>query len=822
MIKRTMCALSLSFLLGIRFGDKVEWQMLLLFLLLLGCMGAGLFSLREQIKAGAPMRLLLCICLFLVGAVHINTMQAVRVELEEALSEGEQITVLGKVSRKEEQISLKPHNDRQYIYYLTDTQVLRKNKIYPSYGILIYSSNGQYQSGNLLQIDGRYASFQISRNQGNFNEKEYYQSKKWEFRVYAESEQLILAEENHYLLFLTRLRQKFAGVFAKTMNEEDAGVMANLTLGEKDMMQPEIKELYQRAGISHILAISGLHVSLFGVGALKFLQKLGCPKKLAALSAAGVVYSFGLLCGMEVSTGRAVGMFLLMMAAQFLGYSYDSLTALSLLAMVQLWENPFLLQNVGFLFSYSAVLGVTVAAKIVKDVQKEKIQGQQKRHKKERQHVEQTVHDLDDSCLQKGKAFALNVRQSIGSGMKDTLLVSVCIQLTTLPLSLYFYYEMSSYSILVNLCILPFLGALLFLGVAGGFLGLINPVLGKLVLTPAGWMLAINKAICSGCLKLPAATFIAGKPELGWLFLFYGSLILCLYFVWRRRKMCYLIGVGLTLLCLLFVRERAQFEINVLDVGQGDGCLIQTDAGESFFVDGGSSDVNQVGKYRILPFLKSKGIRSVRGWIVSHADADHISGLEEILKQGYPVETLLLAEGMVRDLAMEQLVQLAKQADCEILYLKPGMQFGTKDTIFTVLAPQCEEGLQGTDRNANSLVVAVNHLKFRGIFTGDIGIEQEQKLLETGELEHYGIAEIDFYKAAHHGSNGSNSQAFLEAVSPTMTVISCSEKNSYGHPGKEALERIRNIGSRIFCTMQQGQIRIWPQGDGIRVWTYLP
>lgn len=822
MIKRTICSLSLSFLLGICFVSKMGWQALALFLLLLGCMGIGLFALREQIGAGAIVRLLLCISLFLAGAARAHTMEAVRTELEEALSEGEVITVLGQVSRKEEQISLKPQSKRQYIYYLTDTQVLWENRFFSSYGILIYSSNGQYQPGNLLKIDGRYEPFQISRNQGNFNEKQYYQSKKWEFRVYAESEQLILAEEDRYLLFLRSLRQKFASVFAKAMNEEDAGVMANLTLGEKSMMQPEIKELYQKAGISHILAISGLHVSLLGMGVLKLLQKLGCPKKSAVMAAAGVVYSFGLFCGMEVSTRRAAGMFVLMMLAQFLGYSYDSLTALSFMAMVQLWENPFLLENVGFLFSYSAVLGVTVAAKIIKDVQMERRQERQKKQAKDKKGTEKAVCNQNVFWIQKGGAFVGHMLKHIRNRIQDTLLVSLCIQLTTLPLSLYFYYEISPYSILVNLCILPFLGIVLFLGIFGGLLGIVNPVLGELILTPAGWMFAINKMVCRGFLKLPAATVIAGKPELSWLFLFYGSLVLCLYLVWRRRKMRCLIGVGLAFLCLLFVRERPQFEINVLDVGQGEGCLIQTDAGESFFVDGGSSDVDQVGKYRILPFLKCKGVRSVRGWIVSHADADHISGLEEILQQGYSVETLILAEGIVRDSAMERLVTIAQQAGCEILYLRPGMQFGTADTRFTVLAPQSGEELQGTDRNANSLVMAVEHQEFTGIFTGDIGTEQEQKLLETGVLERYGISEIDFYKAAHHGSNGSNSQAFLEAVSPVMTVISCGEKNFYGHPGKEALQRIQGAESRIFCTMQQGQIQIRPQRDGIRVWTYLP
>lgn len=112
---------------------------------------------------------------------------------------------------------------------------------------------------------------------------------------------------------------------------------------------------------------------------------------------------------------------------------------------------------------------------------------------------------------------------------------------------------------------------------------------------------------------------------------------------------------------VLLLREKPQFEINVLDVGQGDGIFIQTEEGEHFFVDGGSSDVKQVGAYRILPFLKAKGIASVKGWMVSHADQDHISGLVELLEEGYPIEYLIVADGMVRDEASKELLHMAKK-----------------------------------------------------------------------------------------------------------------------------------------------------------------
>ena len=148
------------------------------------------------------------------------------------------------------------------------------------------------------------------------------------------------------------------------------------------------------------------------------------------------------------------------------------------------------------------------------------------------------------------------------------------------------------------------------------------------------------------------------------------------------------------------------------------------------------------------------------------------------------------------------------------------MEFGSGELSFTVLAPG--KKTDSADRNAASLSLLVEYRTFSGIFTGDIGSEQEKALLENNCLEGYGIKNVDFYKAAHHGSNYSNSQEFVEELSPKMTVISCAKKNSYGHPGEAAVGRLRSVGSQVFFTMEQGQIRIQPEGTDVRVWTYLP
>ncbi len=828
MIRRTACCLCLSLALGILYGKGREWWLVVGFFLLVAYMAAAMIRLRENARSAACVRALLCICLFSAGFVRVQAQQAVRDELEAVLSDGENITVQGEISRKAEgnlqekraaaagavqgkatisegisrsgEVSRQPESfeQTQFIYYLTNTRVFSGGKSYPSYGILIYSQDGRYQPGNYLQITGSYAPFQISRNEGNFNEKQYQQSRKWEFKVYADSLTLLSSRSNQYKVFLAELRQRMQEVFLVHMEPVNAGVMANMVLGEKSLMDTEIKDLYRDAGISHILAISGLHVSLLGMGVFGLLHKFGCSRKCSAFICACAVCSFGIFSGMETSTVRAVIMFVLLMAAHICGRSYDSLTALSLSAAVQLWENPCLLWYAGFLFSYGAVLGVVVVWKTFKEAGKERLEDEQREWERR------------SRTFWQKKVIAL----------KDTFCVSACIQLVTLPLSVYFYYEIPPYSVLTNVCVLPFMGVLLSLGILGGILGGIFPFIGAVILKPAGWLLAFYEFVCRLFGKLPWANFIIGRPSLEMVIIYYVILVVCLYFIWRLHKKYYLLAIFLVLVCLLFVRGKAQFEIDVLDVGQGDGIFIQNDNGACFFVDGGSTNVKEVGKYRILPFLKSHGIRTVKGWIVSHGDADHISGLLEVLQQGFPVENIILSRFMVHDEAWESLLREAEGAGCNILYVSPGMQFGSGALVFTVLAPEGAGIGNNAGRNALSLSLLLEYQGFRGVFTGDIAAEQERELLMKSSR--YGIRQVDFFKAAHHGSNHSNSRELLEVLSPKMTVVSCAKKNTYGHPGKEAVARMRDVGSRVYFTMERGQICIRKADRDVRVWTFLP
>lgn len=516
----------------------------------------------------------------------------------------------------------------------------------------------------------------------------------------------------------------------------------------------------------------------------RLLKKGGMGFLLSGICAGSLLVVYALLVGMGTSVTRAVGMFMLLLLANVLGRGYDLPNALGVLAFCLLWQNPYLIWDAGFEFSFAAVLGIACVGKSI--------------------------------CFPEGKR---------GATFKK-LFVGVAIQLTTLPLVAWHYYEVPLYATIINLLVLPVMGIVLTTGLIGGLAGVVASHLfgmaagyrlAAVLLFPAEKILHLVTVVCKWGSSLPGAVQIVGRPDLWQMVVYYAGLAALSIFFARRKETgrpTQFWAVAAGLLMLLFWRGNGGMELFVLDVGQGDASFFQTESGYTVFVDGGSTDVRKVGKYRILPFLKYHAVREVDYWLVSHTDADHISGLCEILEEGYRIRHLVFAEGIVADETLDGLLTLAEKNGSAICYLKEGDILHLGGAQIEVLSPL--SGRTYTDKNAASMVFRYEEGAFSGIFTGDIASEGERALAEQGRLK-----PVLFYKAAHHGSNYSNSSEWLEQLSPELAVISCGEGNYYGHPGTQAVERMRAVGAQVYDTKDVGQIRIAYDRRGFFLTTYL-
>jgi competence protein ComEC len=277
---------------------------------------------------------------------------------------------------------------------------------------------------------------------------------------------------------------------------------------------------------------------------------------------------------------------------------------------------------------------------------------------------------------------------------------------------------------------------------------------------------------------------------------------------------------GLILICTL--RVHSPLEITMIDVGQGDCHFMILPDGRSMMIDCGSSDVTDVARYRVIPYLLSEGCDCIDYAVVTHTDADHINGYEQMLSAkdsaDVRIGTLIMPDIDDRDEAYDRLVSLATGKGVQIRKIHAGDTFEIDGMRFNCLNPAL--GGVYTDANATSVCLDISYMGFRALYTGDAEgegeREMEDRLRSSGMSGGYTLL-----KCAHHGSENSTSEDFLTLVRPQITFISAGVDNRYGHPHRELLERIEKTGSRVYVTKDLGAVQMDTDGKRIRIKSYI-
>lgn len=732
---------------------------------------------KAVFAAGLPL-------LFFLGMFCMCRESTFRQNYLDRMQDEQQVRLAGRVTRIEEKT-------RCFYYYLTDCTISLSEQHMQTNDVIAYVSSDEYSIGQILTVEGTISLFDVATNEGAFDARQFYRSQKIDFGIWVERVIAVRGKPDRYRMFLENIRQRLKNNIGSCM--KDGGVLSAMILGEKSGLDAEVKSLYQKAGISHILAISGLHVSFLGMGLYRILRhRLRRTYWMSATITAAVMLSYAIMTGNGVSTLRAVGMLCIYLIADILGQNYDMLSALGAMILVLLWKNPFLIGYSGFAFSVAAVLGVGAGQEVILKYAK--------------------------VCAgkQKEDTQAENVLKQKWKEQREGLWISLSIQLFTLPLVAYHYYEIPVYAMILNLFVLALVKYLMELGVLGAVSGLLSCGIAKWIFVPCGWILWGYEKLCRLFVGFPGAQYITGKPDMWQMIIYYTGLAVILFMLYRKvqlaegickRKKQRLTGaayifVPLAMLFLVLIwPQKKSFEIDFLDVGQGDGIYLCTGDGVATFVDGGSTDVKNVGQYRILPFLKAKGVRKISCWFVSHTDADHISGLEEVLASGYPVERLLFAEAVKGKEKTKSLAKLAEKAGTVVQYMEADETLYSKNAAIRCLYPQAM--VQSEDINEQCLVFCYEEGDVKALFAGDISSEIEKKILERKRIEH-----VQIYKANHHGSRFSNGEEWMQVLHPQITVASAGKNNRYGHPSVEACDRIRASGSTFYCTTEYGRIRV--------------
>ena len=658
------------------------------------------------------------------------------------------------------------------------------------------------REGMHVRLEGMLVLPEIPRNPGQFNRRIYESGKKIDF--YLENPTVLEVKEQRsgvrevVEIWKTEMMNRCEKIYP----DEEAGILEAMLFGEKSELSGDIKELYQAAGISHVLVISGLHISLLALAVAGVLRRLGFPMPVWVILSVGVLAGYGILIGQPTTAVRALLMFFVLQGARLLGRSYDLLSALAFAGILMLLDNPDLILDGGCRLSFCAVIGVgwyvSEKNKIFRSI------GEKEKRKN------------------RGKGG----KGSNAGAILENIRAGWYLWLFTLPVMLDTFYQVSVVGILWNLVAIPLLPVIIASGGLGVVLAGWNIFLGSLAGSPAYGMLQLYQEIGNISEKLPVGMWTPGqpsKPVIAGYYLVIFLLVLVEKQLIKREKRWKIRKIfpgmelcSMLLLLLLMAHPWQQREkITFLDVGQGDASLLQS-GGQTLLLDGGSTSQKNVGTYVILPYIKQQGISCLEAIVLTHTDQDHINGVIEVLEEGkkgwLTVKNLMYPYWMEGTEQGKQLKKLAEEAGASCRKIRAGDRLTIGKAEAVVLYPKEQEKI--AEPNAGSLVLFWKWEGVRAMFTGDLPEEKERELLQN-------LPDCEILQVGHHGSATSTCREFLEQVQPSLAVISCAMKNRYGHPSPDTVDRLKKTGCEIRYTMRSGAITIRKRGREILVTEYL-
>ncbi|MFU1792702.1 ComEC/Rec2 family competence protein [Paenibacillus azoreducens] len=649
-----------------------------------------------------------------------------------------------------------------------------------------------------------------------------------------------------------RLRTVLGDKIEQIFQEPHAGYMKGLLIGMKDDIDPETYSQFSQLGLTHILAISGMHVAVY-VGSLLFMLSLfKVSRERSLLVVMLLIPLYVLLSGVSPSVVRAGIMSIIGLYAARKGWLKDGLNVLAAAALLMTLWNPYYLLNVSFQLSFLVTAGLMIYIPLMNPLLR---------------------------FLPKRIAAAAGV--------------TLVAQLVSFPLTIYYFNQFSLLSFTANFALVPLITLFtLPFGAGALILGLIWLKAGKM----AGWLIELQNDVIFKLIRFmngyPQFVMIWKSPSLIWIIAYFILLYLLLYLAGKlmgdrktrlpiqreadetaeldgirkvtsgkkltlaaNRTRAAFVGIMLGFIFLLYWEYRpASYYgaglVQFLDVGQGDGILITTPEGRNILVDGGGTvsfrrpqdawkerkKPFEVGAKVVVPLLKQRGVHHLDAVIVTHADQDHAGGLQAVLEQ-IPVKAFMFNGTLSGTKAFEKLMKTALGRNIPVYAVHQGMKLQPdKHTEMMFIAPESEAVEQEEvpivkDQNHISVAFLLTMNGARLLFTGDMDKAAEENILSLADSHQAGAVQgvsaagafvlpeggIDVLKIAHHGSKSSSGDSWLDYWRPKAAVISAGVNNLYGHPHAEVMQRIEDQGSELYRTDRSGEVQMLIHPGGIQI-----
>ncbi|WP_413308650.1 DNA internalization-related competence protein ComEC/Rec2 [Bacillus sp. 1P10SD] len=638
-----------------------------------------------------------------------------------------------------------------------------------------YLQNKSFFS-RVCKVSGSLKKPVVAKNPNGFDYRSYLSNKRiyWILETSENPLQQCTPIRPSLLVMVKQLRFTGTRYLTDHFPIEIASLSAALIFGDRSLLNPDLLGNYQKTGIVHLLAISGLHVSLL-IGVVFYLGlRCGVTRQWMTNVLLVAIPVYVILTGSSPSVIRAgLMIFLVLVTTKWKNrLKLLPIDAICLAFIVFLFFDPLIIFDVGFQLSFSVSVAIIMSAS--------------------------TIYSFYQHSL---------VRM---------LVTSVISQLAAFPFLLYHYFELSLVGIIANMLYIPlfsfvYLPGLYFLFVVQLLFSNTPSILINIFIK----IISFFNELIDYAAKIPFGSFIPGRPTL--IFLIMDTLIILAIFCnWEHitsskgKRRLILLSILLFTLQMGSNRFNPYGEVTMIDVGQGDCILIQLPFRKgTILIDTGGTmqypveewrqraNPFEVGKDVVVPYLKGKGITKIDKLILTHGDIDHIGGSFSILNE-LKVKQILIPSVIDPSDTELDIIKIAKKKGIPVIKVAAGDYWNMGGFEFYILSP--ERNFAG-ERNSGSIAFFSRIGGRNWFFGGDLDKEGEEKIIKR-----YPHLTIDVLKAGHHGSKTSSAELFIQQVKPKTVLISAGEKNRFGHPHQEVLDRLKEVNATIYRTDLQGAI----------------
>ena len=669
-----------------------------------------------------------------------------------------------------------------YVINVLKTQFPEGSEWGQHYKIRVYGdkTSEELMHGQEIEADIRLYEFPEKRNPHEFNYGSWLHQQ--QITAHGKLDSLLATTQKNGFGW-GQLRTSIQNNVDHLFSKKHAPLVKALVLGNKEELTPETKKEFSRAGLSHIMAVSGLHVGFIVAPfwlIIPFLWNTGKGKWAGLLFLTLLLTGYAGLTGFSASVSRASLMAWLLTYGRLFHKVRNSINLASIAAIILLFINPNQLFDVGFQLSFCAVFIILL---IMPEAQR-----------------------LIPQKFRYGKTGSL----------LTIIVVSIVVQAGLFPLLVYYFGEFSVIGPIANALVVPLLSITVPVALLFSILSPIDIIATETAIMPIEFAFDWIHGVASYLGSLEASYITISSYSLS-LFLIW---IMAILFIATLRIPVVRWKIFIMLLCTLniFLIEQLIKEdhhqsmvVTFLDVGQGDSVHIKTPAGKHILLDTGrwSPSANS-GDRILLPYLEAMGVNKIDALILSHPHADHIGGVlpllenvrvGEIYQSNYAYNSSLYQKYM--DVASEKQIPVKTPVAGQQIKIDPAMR------LF-VLGP--ESGKTPSNPNNHSLVIKMVYGETSILFSGDAEKEQEQSVSAR-----YGdFLRANIYKTGHHGSNTSSTEKFIMFIEPDVAVSSLAFRNYFGHPGKETVARLKKFSNTQEFTSLTGAVRY--QSDGTRFW----